>query len=581
MNSNTPQGTPIAIRIAGTRIRKVGFVPIYNGGKFTEESNAQMDSPTAIQEDPVFVIRHTQEHLIYMLKDCKVISSDANTPGILCIALTIGNNVRLSNGVSPYTVLMELYDKFKENYMEHLPNGTDKFLGKNINNEDFEEIYYKYAKAVEQTQRRICFTDPNKYGKVGILRIPKYKLEDFFLDTQYPEFVNFKEIQVGSDCESSPELKNFKMREALTVISPVIPGAGGIVTETPAGPGGESTEVVTVPGSSESSKSELAGQQDVGDVPEINKGGEVPEVEVLPDSQDRQTKEFGSKKDETEPFKRETREIKPGDVRRAGKITPTQGGQTTKQVKDSPEPTKPEEPDDRKKRLIIYLQYGLTALLIFALTLIGIIKFCGGHSSENQQIAAAPETPQPSVGENIGENGGGEEEEENTQKENSTTEEVTDEHGQLAAAQNQEDFGTSGDYTAAQIVSNANSLKNSGNNGSGGSQKGEEAKKDQSQNNAAGGSKKDEQKNKNEEKEQLVSDSNESSKTTQTKAIIKQLNEHSSEYKTPYTRKYFKKAEQKAIDYALDNQKDINKNNITFTDLNSIMLYYKKNKKAK
>ena len=201
---------PIAIRIAGTKQRRAGFAPIFSYGILPAEEADNMDKMTSVQEKPVFVLRHTSDYLLYMIVDNQVKAFDTDTTGVLSIALKISRDIQFANNVSPYDVLMDIYNTFRQKYMKQLPDGCDKFVDMQVNDEDFYDILRKYGN-IEQVKRRMCVMNPN--GRIGTLNVPKRCMQLFFRDTQFAEFCNFREIEIGNECETSPQLKDIKIPE--------------------------------------------------------------------------------------------------------------------------------------------------------------------------------------------------------------------------------------------------------------------------------------------------------------------------------------------------------------------------------
>ena len=196
----------IALRIAGTKQRRAGFAPLVSYGVLPSGEGQNMDRTTTIKEKPTFILKHTTEYILYTLIDRHVKAFDTDTSGILTIALAIGRDVMFANNVSPYDVLMKVYNTFRKEYMEEMSDGRDAFKDVEIDNEIFERIMSEFK--TETVQRRMYAMNPK--GTTGILRVPDFKLRQFFMDTQYPEFIDFSEIEIGvnKEMESSREIRN-------------------------------------------------------------------------------------------------------------------------------------------------------------------------------------------------------------------------------------------------------------------------------------------------------------------------------------------------------------------------------------
>ena len=107
----------IALRISGTKQRQAGFAPLVSAGVLAGNEGENMDRVLLVPETPAFLVKHAEDYILYLLIDRRVKSFDADAPGVLSIALTIGSAVQLADGKSPYTLLMEVYDTFRTLYM--------------------------------------------------------------------------------------------------------------------------------------------------------------------------------------------------------------------------------------------------------------------------------------------------------------------------------------------------------------------------------------------------------------------------------------------------------------------------------
>ena len=186
----------IALSIKGARRDSAGFGSIVNVGALAgfEDSNDIMDKPpltSADEENPVIILKNTEEYVSLRLVDGLVKPMDGQRGGQLSIGMTIPTNARIKDGKSPYTLLMEIYHKFKNEYMMPSDDNYYRFTDKEVRREVFEEIIKKYP--IEETVSR---PSPMKGATVRQLRVPENKIEGFFRDTQYQEFIGYKEIEV-------------------------------------------------------------------------------------------------------------------------------------------------------------------------------------------------------------------------------------------------------------------------------------------------------------------------------------------------------------------------------------------------
>jgi hypothetical protein len=194
----------IGLRICGTKERRGGFQPLVAVGVLADGEAGNMDRVPSIAEKPAYVLKHASDHTLYMLIDRGVKSFDADAPGVLTIALTIPGDFQLAYMKSPYTLLQEIYETFKSNYMTRLSDGRDSFMDKDAESGIFRQIIDRYSLVP-----RPCPLIPMApQCPTGILRVPKEKLEGFFRDTNYDEFKQFSDIEVGTECVCSPGLEN-------------------------------------------------------------------------------------------------------------------------------------------------------------------------------------------------------------------------------------------------------------------------------------------------------------------------------------------------------------------------------------
>ena len=205
---NIIQSQKIGLCVAGTKSRQGGFTPLVIAGILAGGEVNGMDRTTLVVEKPVYVIKHTSEYILYLLIDSKVKPCDRDTFGVLSIALTIARDMRLADGKSPYALLKDVYDKFRSDYM--VPDGTDcdRFINKEVNPADFASIMEQYP-VENHSWDKYVEMDPS--GLSGTLCVPQDKMEDLFRDSQYTEFAAFKEIEIGTYCQTTIGLENIEI----------------------------------------------------------------------------------------------------------------------------------------------------------------------------------------------------------------------------------------------------------------------------------------------------------------------------------------------------------------------------------
>ena len=186
----------IALRVAGTKQRRAGFAPLVTVGVLAGDEGANMYRSTMVAERPAYVVKHAPEYILYQLIDRGAKPFDADANGVLSIALTISSNAQLADGKSPYNLLNEVYQKFVNTYMEPTSDGRLSFLDTDNDNEIFREIVSQYR----LEKRKSTYIPMAQQGLTGIVCVPKEKLSEFFINTQYKEFATFKDVEVGISC---------------------------------------------------------------------------------------------------------------------------------------------------------------------------------------------------------------------------------------------------------------------------------------------------------------------------------------------------------------------------------------------
>ena len=199
----------IAMRIAGTKLRQGGFVPLATVGVLPAGEADNMDRVPLISETPSYIIKHTADYVLYLLMDLRVKSVDSSAFGVLSIALSISKGAQLANGKSPYTLLKELYEAFLRKYMMPSAEGYYVFLNRDVDGEEFRAIVNRYP--LEARRSPYVEMTGGAQGVSGMLCVPEDKMEEFFRDTHYPEFARFKELEVGSACSTTPGLENIQI----------------------------------------------------------------------------------------------------------------------------------------------------------------------------------------------------------------------------------------------------------------------------------------------------------------------------------------------------------------------------------
>ena len=195
--------------IAGSVKSSDGFGTICSYGYYPNETIDRMDK-WQLGETQVYWLHHNEKYVSYSLRENRILPLGSSRGASFTFNLRISTDKQLENNVSPFTMLKDMYDSFMGEFMTTTLDGV-RFTPKSsqeINNSEKVSKFVEKVLGKYQIGNRVgAFPEPmNPDGKTGILKLPKEKLEDFFRDTCYHEFSNFCNIEIGSACETSPEL---------------------------------------------------------------------------------------------------------------------------------------------------------------------------------------------------------------------------------------------------------------------------------------------------------------------------------------------------------------------------------------
>lgn len=205
---STIQYQKIGLQLAGTKSRQGGFSPRIAIGMLAGGEKADnMYRATLVSENPMCVVRHAKDYIVYELIDRKVRPCDIDTLGALGIIMTVARDMQFTDSKSPYEVLHEVYEKYKTTYMKCDSDGVYRFLDIEVNQDEFTEIVARYP----LEPRRGTYVEMNPSGMTATLCVRPDKLSAFFRDTQYPEFRQFKEVEVGVSCATIAGLEQLEI----------------------------------------------------------------------------------------------------------------------------------------------------------------------------------------------------------------------------------------------------------------------------------------------------------------------------------------------------------------------------------
>ncbi|MCH5328137.1 MAG: hypothetical protein J1E02_03875, partial [Coprobacter sp.] len=191
----------ISLLIGGNPRRKGGFSPLAIIGTTPVDPNTLVNnmyraSTIAQKEKLYYIIQHASQYIQYQFIDINIQLSDSDTLGTLNISLFIDRGVQLAGGQSPYTLLKRVHDTFCSRCMTPTADGGYRFTGNDIDPKIFNAIVREFAVEPRTTSYVLM-----NGSLSAIMCIAPDKLEDFFRDTQYPEFKDYKDIEIGSACQ--------------------------------------------------------------------------------------------------------------------------------------------------------------------------------------------------------------------------------------------------------------------------------------------------------------------------------------------------------------------------------------------
>ena len=238
----------IKLRISGNPNSQGGFNALINKGVIPQ-GIIEEDRPFPISDNPGICLCHKDDQILYVLHDSKVVPSDAERDGRLTILMSIPKGFTIQNGTSPYEVLMEIYKFFVDNCMTPI-EGSEVKRFKTMDaifaqSEDCKAILNKY----ELEKGSLEYYTMATSGTAATLNVPTSKLNEFFSDTQYPEFRTYKEIYITTQGKSSEALAGIKIpreKEYEIWVNERFQSKGTLLTTTPIqSSGGLNTEDIT------------------------------------------------------------------------------------------------------------------------------------------------------------------------------------------------------------------------------------------------------------------------------------------------------------------------------------------------
>lgn len=184
----------IAVKICGNPDSNSGFTPIFlfNSPSFSIEDEFYVGFDNC---SFFYTIRTTNTQTIYKLVKNNVRSYGASRAGSLVIAFSIPKGYALGNGYTPYDVLSKLKDTFLERCMtcKDAVRETYEFNQGRIGLKILDDVAQVFFIEPKSCPNRIMLPNAPK----GYIVKNNLEIEQFFHDTNYPEFDKFSEIIIA------------------------------------------------------------------------------------------------------------------------------------------------------------------------------------------------------------------------------------------------------------------------------------------------------------------------------------------------------------------------------------------------
>lgn len=182
----------ISLRISGNQYAEKGFEPliIYNDPKYKHVDKTYLGTNC---NNYVIQLKQTDTITIYTLITTKVRSFNAYRNGTLMISCSIPTHVGFdkNSSLSPYKLLMEIYDKFMSIYIKNCDNDSYEFCDEKYGSSPFNEIISKYENAlVEKLYPFISMVG----NTTKCIVLTNEKIEQLLQNSQYKEFKNCSDI---------------------------------------------------------------------------------------------------------------------------------------------------------------------------------------------------------------------------------------------------------------------------------------------------------------------------------------------------------------------------------------------------
>lgn len=210
--------TKISLAIFGNQNSNSGYQPLY----WINDPPQQLENfvPPGMDENPYFfTLQVLPAHTQYTLIQNRVSSYMSSRPGVLKMAISIPKGYRISGGVSPMTVLIEVRKTFLDTCMTQRDAHIEayNFKEKLADPDIFSTIVDAYQLEAD-TQPHLPMSGTDEM----LMLLDDTAIAQLFIAPQKPEFTQFKRIIVAnkgdvSIYKANAEATTIKNAEATTV----------------------------------------------------------------------------------------------------------------------------------------------------------------------------------------------------------------------------------------------------------------------------------------------------------------------------------------------------------------------------
>ena len=190
----------ISLKVCGNPDANGGFQPmvIFNSPSIEIKDNFYTGFDA---NSYFFTIKIEKNQVVYKLIKNNVSSLGASRQGSLVIGIAIPKGYKLDAGISPYTVLIELKNRFLALCMTCKDPATEKyeFNSNRVSPNILDDIASSYSLVPVQAPYRTMSTG----APIAYVTVTEDKIEQLMKDVHYPAFVKYSEIVVANSVGST------------------------------------------------------------------------------------------------------------------------------------------------------------------------------------------------------------------------------------------------------------------------------------------------------------------------------------------------------------------------------------------